>query len=749
MSQLELIVEVDEEQLTLLIEDAVQHLEDISAEAGNILQREVDGLYAPDTSTDKVDKEVGKSLISDTELLRLATVATDATKNASDASLRDRSTHTGTQPINTVEGLTDALASKVGKVAGYSLVADDEIAKLLTVEQDAQKNTVSSVAGRQGDVLLDKSDVGLGSVNNTSDADKPVSTAVADALAGKVNKVVGKQLSDENYTLIEKNKLLSIQDGAQVNTVDSVAGKVGVVLLDKADVGLSSVDNTSDINKPISNPTQDALDNKVGKVAGKGLSDTNFTQAEKDKLSSLEGSKFVGLFASESALPLSGSEGDYANVDGGFGSDVYRVIWDSSDGKWVKMQGVSTDLTPAQIKQMYESNPDTNSYSDDDKSVVSGVTVALSTKVDKVAGKQLSDENYTLAEKQKLSGVAVEATKNRDDSENADKVHTHTISDVTGLPTRLSDTDTLIRRYILSTPFTPYHLFIDKEKGFWADPSDTFTLFQNVDGTIPVTANGDPIGLVLDKTGNNYDLKQTVSASRPKLLNGGIVFDRVDDALTLTVPADGITGTLFLATTRGTASYGVSMPAGVWTLGNAFNPLGNVVSAVLVDRVLTVDEKARLHVFGIGKGGTEFGVETTFFNAFREWEHLVDFPLIDISSVTTFQATWWGCSGLTSFPVLDVSSGTNFISAWRYCSGLTSFPANFFDNCLATNFTSAFSNTKLSQSSIDGILVSINSNSTSNGTFNQSGGSAPSAVGQAAIDAMRVRGWTVTTTGGY
>ena len=45
-----------------------------------------------------------------------------------------------------------ALDTKVDKVSGYSLVADGEIAKLLTVEQDAQKNTVSSVAGRQGDV---------------------------------------------------------------------------------------------------------------------------------------------------------------------------------------------------------------------------------------------------------------------------------------------------------------------------------------------------------------------------------------------------------------------------------------------------------------------------------------------------------------------------------------------------------------------------------------------------------------------
>ena len=44
---------------------------------------------------------------------------------------------------------------------------------------------VSSVAGRTGDVVLTKADVGLSSVDNTSDLSKPVSTATATALAGK------------------------------------------------------------------------------------------------------------------------------------------------------------------------------------------------------------------------------------------------------------------------------------------------------------------------------------------------------------------------------------------------------------------------------------------------------------------------------------------------------------------------------------------------------------------------------------
>ena len=164
---------------------------------------------------------------------------------------------------------------------------------------------------------------------------------------------------------------------------------------------------------------------------------------------------------------------------------------------------------------------------------------------------------------------------------------------------------------------------------------------------------------------------------------------------------------------------------------------------------------------------------TSFANAWNGCSSLTSFPLIDTSSGTSFQETWRGCSSLTSFPLIDTSSGTNFTLAWRDCSSLTSFPAldvsggttfstawfgcsslttfpaNMFDSVTATNFTNAFTSTALNQTSIDNILVSINTANTSNGTFTQSGGTAPSATGEAAIDALRARGWTVTVTGGY
>lgn len=64
---------------------------------------------------------------------------------------------------------------------------------------------------------LSNSDVGLGNVDNTSDLDKPLSTATLAALSGKVDTVEGKQLSDENFTSAYKDKLEGISTGAEVN----------------------------------------------------------------------------------------------------------------------------------------------------------------------------------------------------------------------------------------------------------------------------------------------------------------------------------------------------------------------------------------------------------------------------------------------------------------------------------------------------------------------------------------------------
>ena len=80
-------------------------------------------------------------------------------------------------------------------------------------------------------------------------------------------------------------------------------------------------------------------------------------------------------------------------------------------------------------------------------------------------------------------------------------------------------------------------LFANGEQGFFYDPNDLSTMFQDAAGTIPVTAVGQPVGLMLDKSGRNNHAFQTVSASRPILQRNAttgayyLAFDGVDDFL--------------------------------------------------------------------------------------------------------------------------------------------------------------------------------------------------------------------------
>ena len=225
-----------------------------------------------------------------------------------------------------------------------------------------------------------------------------------------------------------------------------------------------------------------------------------------------------------------------------------------------------------------------------------------------------------------------------------------------------------------------------------------------------------------------------------------------------------------------------------------------LVGQFIRDGALGEGEAAATEAYFVGEGATaSYGAVTSFSQYWRGWSELTSFPLIDTSAGTNFNGAWYNCNSLTSFPLIDTSSGTNFSYAWNDCSSLTSFPlidtsagtsfdaawrdcrsltsfplidtssgtafnqtwrncrnlknfpANAFDNVSGGDFNNAFVETALTQTSIDNILVSLVASGISAGTrvFDQSGGSAPSSTGEAAIDTLRSRGWIVTVTGGY
>ncbi len=169
---------------------------------------------------------------------------------------------------------------------------------------------------------------------------------------------------------------------------------------------------------------------------------------------------------------------------------------------------------------------------------------------------------------------------------------------------------------------------------------------------------------------------------------------------------------------------------------------------------------------------------TSFASSWLGCINLINFPTLNVSNGINFNQAWLNCVSLNNFPTLDVSKGTNFSVAWQNCSNLTEFPAlnfasvpestvgsttsgfrdawrictklrnfppNVFDNCPCINFQDAFLSCSLSAESVDNILVSIESNGTSNGRIDMTGNlnEAPEAAGRAARTALIARGWTV------
>lgn len=142
---------------------------------------------------------------------------------------------------------------------------------------------VTSVFGRLGAVVAQSGDytkaqVGLGNVDNTSDVNKPVSTAQQTALNLKANiasptftgtvsgitaTMVG--LGNVNNTS-DLNKPVSTATQTALNLKANLASPTftGTVSgITKTMVGLGNVDNTTDLNKPVSTATQTALNLKA------------------------------------------------------------------------------------------------------------------------------------------------------------------------------------------------------------------------------------------------------------------------------------------------------------------------------------------------------------------------------------------------------------------------------------------------------------------------------------------------------
>lgn len=244
------------------------------------INKNVDDLanYTKSTEIDtmllnKVDKVLGKSLIADSEIIRLSTV-----ENYDDSEIRNEIVHLedtkqekGDYALKSeipsalseltndagfinkdVDNLTNypkindinlTLLSKVDKKEGYSLIADSEIERLANLSNYDDTEIKADIL----DLSINKASVDniytIPQINKLLE-NKISNEDLQNALSSKVNAEEGKGLSSNDFTAEEKLKLQTIQQGAEKNLVTSVNGMTGDVVI-ATSTSSSSSSNTS------------------------------------------------------------------------------------------------------------------------------------------------------------------------------------------------------------------------------------------------------------------------------------------------------------------------------------------------------------------------------------------------------------------------------------------------------------------------------------------------------------------------
>lgn len=255
------------------------------------------------------------------------------------------------------------MAIKFDKILGTMREDDSSLAHSLPASSITYNNATSGMTAADVQAALDELD---GRVD------------LNDAKIGNV---------DTNLTTTQTTTTVDVvsSDGTDATLPQAIAsGNAGV---------MSGADKAK-LDGIESGATADMSDAEI-KTAYENNANTNeFSDSEKSKLAGLDGSRFLGEYATLGALQSahpSPQAGSYANVDAGIGSDVIRYVWDSDDTAYIEQLGVSTLLTDAQIKTQYENNANTNAFTDSNVTTVGHISVTSPIDLDDIPLANLED----------------------------------------------------------------------------------------------------------------------------------------------------------------------------------------------------------------------------------------------------------------------------------------------------------------------------------------------------------------------
>lgn len=247
-----------------------------------------------------------------------------------------------------------------------------------------------------------KAQVGLGNVDDTSDMNKPVSTAQAAAIEGvrdTLTTAIGTAREDLTAELGTVRETLTTELGTVRDSLTAHETNSGNPHnVTKTQVGLGSVEDVLQASKSEFDAHSGDAVRHITAAERTGWND-KYTRNEVDnKLSALETTidwkESVDTFAAISAAYPNPEDGWTVNVkDTDY---TYRY----SGTEWI---AISANAIPKATQSV------DGLMAKEDKTALDGIPAALAGKVDKAVGKSLSSNDYTDAEKAKLAGIAANA----------------------------------------------------------------------------------------------------------------------------------------------------------------------------------------------------------------------------------------------------------------------------------------------------------------------------------------------------
>lgn len=284
--------------------------------------------------------------------------------------------------------------------------------------------------------------------------------------------------------------------------------------------------------------------------------------------------------------------------------------------------------------------------------------------------------------------------------------------------------------------------------------------------------------------------RQPTTASKPtvQIVDGvqALVLDDDDDSMLIDVPTGGWSGTFVQGTALGVVVGEIDVPAGPYQIPTDPNYAGpgSDIHTVIVNGSIP-DNQINGLVEWVGQRCpvADFSTTTAVDSWFRNRDDLtaLDFSRADGGSLIDLAGLVLNASNLTRLTLgglitstaadlgnmvrgtmltsLDLSdsvtSGVTDCTNFARGTPLETLTLNGgsgspFSDSPCINYSGAFIGTNLNQQSYTDIVTAIEAAGTSNGTLNITGGtSTTTGAAQTAVDALRGRGWTVTTPDGY